>query len=147
MAWTYSGDPSTNDKDAVRFLIGDTDTTDQQLQDEEITYLLNINGGDVYDAAIAAARSLASKYSRQADTRIGDYSVSASQRAAAYLALAKELQQQQVANLVHTSTPYAGGISVADKQQDETNTDRVRPAFTRYDMTFPGTSDDFDREE
>lgn len=147
MAWSYSGDPSTSDKDAVRFLIGDTDITDQQMQDEEITFLLTLYGGNIYTAAIVAARSLASKYARFPDVRIGDYSTSNSQRFNAYLALAKQLEQTQTAGLIHKVKPYAGGISIADKQQDEQNTDRVRPAFTRNDMTFPGTSDDFDREE
>lgn len=146
MAWTYSGDPSTSSKDAVRFLIGDTDTTDQQMQDEEINYLLTLYGGDVYTAAIVAARSLASKYARFPDVRIGDYSTSNSQRFNAYLALAKQLEQTQNVGLIHKAKPYAGGISIADKQQDEQNTDRVKPAFTRQDMTFPG-NDDYIREE
>lgn len=142
MAWTYSGDPSTSTKDAVRFLIGDTNAADPQLQDEEITYLLNLYGGNIYTAAIVAARSLASKYSREPDVKIGDYSTSNSQKAKAYLALANELEQTQNKGLLGRVKPYAGGISIADKQQDEQNTDRVLPAFTRYDMTFPGTDDE-----
>lgn len=40
MSWSYSGDPSTGDKDEYRFLIGDTDESDQLLSDEEIEYTL-----------------------------------------------------------------------------------------------------------
>jgi hypothetical protein len=41
MAWTYSGDPNSSDKDKYRFLIGDTISTDPILADEEITFILN----------------------------------------------------------------------------------------------------------
>jgi len=36
---------------------------------------------------------------------------------------------------------YAGGISVADKQSRETDTDRVRPRFERSMFEFPGVVD------
>ena len=32
--WTYSGNPAASDKDAVRFLVGDTNTSDQLVSDE-----------------------------------------------------------------------------------------------------------------
>lgn len=41
MTWTYSGDPSSGDKDKYRFLVGDTDQTDPILQDEEITFIVS----------------------------------------------------------------------------------------------------------
>ncbi len=41
MAWTYGGDPSANARDAIRFLIGDTDTNDQLLNDAEIAWINN----------------------------------------------------------------------------------------------------------
>ena len=53
MAFTYV-DPSSGDRDKVRFLVQDTDSTDAHLQDAEITYLVS-TWGNVYDAAIAAA--------------------------------------------------------------------------------------------
>lgn len=34
--------------------------------------------------------------------------------------------------------PYAGGISIADKESRESDSDRVRPAFTRDDFAYPG---------
>lgn len=36
---------------------------------------------------------------------------------------------------------YAGGISVADKQQQEVNTDRVKPRISRDMFRYPGTID------
>ena len=36
-------------------------------------------------------------------------------------------------------SPYAGGISVSDKETQEEDTDRVVPAFNRTLHTHPGT--------
>ena len=76
MTWTYSGDPSSNDRDAVRFLVADTDVTDPLIEDEEITYLLTLYLVPPF-AAVAAARAIAAKFSREADQarKIGDLSL------------------------------------------------------------------------
>ena len=51
MTWTYGGAPGTTSsatrRDAVRLLVGDTDTTDQQVSDEEIAQLQAEFGGSV----------------------------------------------------------------------------------------------------
>ena len=81
MTWTYSGDPSANARDAIRFLIGDTDTTDQLLSDEEIAWVNTEASGtptattDLYDAAYRCCLTIAAKLARQADKQIGDLSV------------------------------------------------------------------------
>lgn len=41
MAWTYSGNPLTNENDRYRFLIGDTISYEPILQDEEIAFVLS----------------------------------------------------------------------------------------------------------
>jgi len=133
MTWTYS-DPSGSDLDAVRFKIGDTDSTDEQLSDEEINYLLT-STGSVDRAAIAAARSLLAKYSRLCDQRTGDISISYSQRRDSYAALVRQLQLGMI------PTPYAGGISDDDKQVDEDDDDRVKPAFEVGMMEFNSDRD------
>lgn len=43
MAWNYTGDPSSSDKDAYRFHIGDTIEDEPVLQDEEIQFVLDNN--------------------------------------------------------------------------------------------------------
>jgi len=40
MSWTYTADPSSSSKDAVRYLIGDVNEADQLVQDEEIYFNL-----------------------------------------------------------------------------------------------------------
>lgn len=104
MTWTYSGDPATCDRDAIRFTIGDTDSADELLTDEEIAYLL-ATCGSVQAAAINGCLTLAAKFSRLADKSIGDMSLSYSQRAANYLTLAKTLK----GSLGNVAVPFAGG--------------------------------------
>lgn len=79
MTWTYTGDPANNSRDAVRFLVADTDTTDQLITDEEITYLLDLYVEPPH-AAVGAARAIAAKFSREADQArtVGDLSLSES---------------------------------------------------------------------
>jgi len=92
MAWTYSGDPASSDRDKVRFLIGDTDSTDQLLQDAEVLYVISEAGGSIYQAAHDAAYAVASKFSRMATSKsVGDLSLSYSDRAKAFFDLANEL--------------------------------------------------------
>ena len=61
MAWSY--DPTDLDTttasgrlNTVRLLIGDTDTVDQQVQNEEITFALSENGNNVYYSGAWVAR-------------------------------------------------------------------------------------------
>jgi len=77
MAFTYV-DPSSGDRDKVRFLIQDTDSTEAHLQDAEIAYLLTTWNSSVYDAAIAAAEILAARYAHRTNysRSVGDLSIS-----------------------------------------------------------------------
>lgn len=77
MTWSYSGNPGATNLDHIRFLIQDTDTTDQLFSNEELTYLFN-SYGDAYSAAIAAVTTLIAKGSRVAEESktVGDLSLS-----------------------------------------------------------------------
>lgn len=143
MTWTYGGDPSANNRDAVRFLIGDTVSADPLITDEEIAWLLSEAGG-VYTAAIQACETIAAKFARLADTVVDDVEVKASQRAASYRALAATLKTRQA--LSGGALPYAGGISIGDKQTREDDDDRVPPIFTR-DMHVVSPSSPFSSTE
>jgi hypothetical protein len=41
MAWTYSGNPASSDRDKARFLIGDVVQTPHSITDEEMQYLIS----------------------------------------------------------------------------------------------------------
>lgn len=128
MSFSYSGDPSTTQKDEIRFLIGDTDKDDPLLLDAEITYLL-ANAGGVKSAAAEACRAISAKFSRFADEKVGEVSVSCKQKAEAYAKRAKELANE--AAISGETDWYAAGISKSDKHIDEGDSDRVDPSFTR----------------
>lgn len=98
MAFTYI-DPSSGNRDKVRFLIGDTDSTDFHLSDEEIAYLLSTWNTNVYDAAIAAAELIAGQYAHKTNysRSVGDLSISESYGSSAteFRSLADRLRKQR----------------------------------------------------
>lgn len=128
MTWTYAGDPSQDNRSAVRFLVGDTDSADQQIQDEEIDWLLSQNGSDVYQAALAACTSLSARYARRANKTVGNLSIQYSNLAKQYDDQYKRIERQAARHTV--PTPYAGGISNSDMLTDIDDTDLNQPAFS-----------------
>lgn len=128
MPWSY--DPNlVSDVDQVRFLIGDTLSTDPQLQNEEISAFLTIHANDVRATAIAAARALSARYTRQADKWVGDLKILNSQKSRQYARLAEDLGKSSSASI--SGIPSAGGISVSKKEMAEEDEDRVVPFFKR----------------
>ena len=123
MSWSYSGDPSSSDRDALRFLVGDTDTSDQQLSNEELAYLLTEHGA-VRPAGIAACRAMIGKYARLVDQSTGSIRISYSQRIKHYQFLLGEIRRGRLV------APYAGGISVSDAETVNEDTDRAAPTFS-----------------
>lgn len=76
MTWSYSGNPASSALDEIRFLIQDTDTTDQLLSNEEINYLFGVYG-DAYSAAEGCIVALIANASRSAEEskKVGDLSL------------------------------------------------------------------------
>lgn len=132
MPWTYNVTLTTS-KDKVRLLIGDVITEDQQLSDEEIIAVVAMVGGSVQLASIRCCRILAARYARYADKWVGDLKILASQKSKAYLALAEELEDggtTLTGSRTH-QTPFAGGISIAQKENLNNDTDFPPTSFTK----------------
>lgn len=146
MAWNYDSAPGTSTadgrRDAVRLLIGDTDTNDQQIQDEEITFALDEASDGVYQAAAIVARAIAGKYARRVDTDFETVSASYSQRHKHYLDLAARLDRQAVLQGGGIGTPLIGGVSESEMDSVEDDDDRVEPAFRRKQFRNPPDVDD-----
>lgn len=124
---TYSGDPTNSDRDAVRFWIDDTDVDNAQIMDAEVDYTLTLFPNALL-AAANCARKLAGKYARKVNKRVGDLSINYSDISKKYEDLADSLQAQgDTIGLI----PYGGGLSRADMEAVRSNTDRVRPFFSR----------------
>ena len=110
-----------------------------ELSDETITAIIALQP-NVYLAAAMCAESLAGKYSSAVDKQVGDLRLSFSQRAKAWSDLAGRLRTSASRNSMFA--PYAGGISIADKQASADDTDRVQPAFTATLHNNPETGAD-----
>jgi hypothetical protein len=122
--FSYTGDPSSSDKDAVRFWISDK-AAPWKLADEEITYTLARFTNPML-AAAQCARSIAASYANKPTKRVGDLSISWGELATNYANLAAQLQSQ---GETFGLRPYAGGISRSDMLTVASNHDRVKPAF------------------
>jgi hypothetical protein len=135
MTWTYNPALTTN-KDKVRFLVRDVDSTSPLLQDEEILGILEMEGA-ARRAAATCAESLAAHFGQLETTLTDDLGVTVtySDRATFYTKLAATLRSR--ANIA--VAPTAGGITISSKQVQADNTDRVRPAFRRELHDAPDT--------
>jgi hypothetical protein len=136
MAWSYNPanlDPNTPTGriNVVRLLVGDTDTLDKQVQDEEITFALSQTNNDVYSAGGWVARVIASQYSRRVDTELsGALSAKYSDLATQYNKLAENLEYQGK-KAGGSIGVLAGGITVSDVNAVRQNTNRIEGSFRR----------------
>ena len=136
MAWSY--DPTDLDNttasgrlNIVRLLVGDTDTVDQQVQNEEITFGLSENGDNIYLSASWIARAISSKYSRLVTTSLdGALSADYSDLAKQYQTLADQLEYQGKTNGASVGI-LAGGITKTQIEGVRANTNRIEGSFRR----------------
>jgi hypothetical protein len=132
MTWEYSGDPTLSAKDEVRFLIGDTDDTDELLQDEEIDYLV-LEFGSPTLAAANACQALAAKFSRRSidEKAVGDLRLKYADRAAMFRTQAERLfvASGGSSSAVPAVAPYVGGLSVNEKIAADTDPDLIRSSI------------------
>lgn len=136
MSWSYDSadlDTATSSGrlNVVRLLLGDTDTLDQQVQNEEVTFALAQTGDNVYYAAAWLAKTVASQYARKVDVQLdGALSAKYSDLHKHYMALSENLEYQgkkagAVVGVV------AGGLTISDINAVRGNTDRVEGSFRR----------------
>lgn len=142
MTWTYEGAPDSSTaagrRDAVRLFVGDTDTSDQQLTDEEIAFALEQAQNDTYIAASICAQTLAGKYARQVNTKFDDVSDEASSLNEHYTKLSASLREQgRRYGTKGLGRPVAGGVSQSDMRSVDQNTDRVEPKFKQDQFANP----------
>ena len=145
MTFTYDVDDlstttASGRRNAVRFLVGDTDSTDVQVQDDEITFALAQSSDNVYEAGAYGCRAIAAKYSRRVDTELdGALSASYSDLHAHYMALAENLEAESKKQ--SGLGVKAGGLSKTDISVVRQDTDRVPPSFRRDRFRNPPNYD------
>jgi hypothetical protein len=136
MSWSY--DPSNLDTstasgrlNTVRLLVGDTEVTDPQVQNEEVLFALSESGNNIYSAAAWAARAISSKYSRQVTSSLdGALSANYSDLAKQYKTLADDLEYQGKTSGAIIGV-VAGGITKTQVENARANTNRIEGSFRR----------------
>ncbi len=117
--------------DIVREIAGDTDSI---VSRELVNYFLAEAGNNVYAAAQKIALVLASRYANSVDAKVGDVQVKGgSAQVSDFLKISAAMRMQVVLTTVSPDAEgiYAGGISIADKEVRESESDRAEPFFTR----------------
>jgi hypothetical protein len=122
-------------------LIGDTDTGDQLLSDEEINYMISVHG-TLSRAAAESARAIAAKYARNMSRSIGGLSADFAAKYRQYMELAQSLS---VNDEVHPVSPFLSGYRRGEKESVELDSDR-ESTFSRkgvHDNNRVYPSDDY----
>jgi hypothetical protein len=146
VTFTYNTALTTN-RDKVRLLIGDTNSSDAMFADEELCFFENEFGGssdNVYLVALAAIDAGLLKYARKADSKsVGPLSISHSWRYKNLLQA--RTMVQALARRGLAAFPYTGVISVADKEIDEADDDVVKGWAKKGGFDNPGAADESDQ--
>lgn len=150
MTWSYSEDSldtttAVGRLNVVRLLIGDTDSTDQLIQDEEITFSLTQASNNVYYAGSWCASAIAAKFSRRVTTELdGQLKEDYSDLAKQYHKLSGSLRQDGAKYNGSALGLTFGGttVSAIDAVREQTN--RVKPAFTKDQFRIDDTVDGYD---
>ena len=140
MTATYTGDPSSSTKDAVRFLCQDTDVTTAgvvRLQDEEINWVLT-QQSNVFLAAAECCDVIAAYWAKIQNTRIGPLNIQRGQAPVFYQALAESLRRLAA----RWSAPVAVFYPVNDPNYQNTNCGNGGPQhiFTVGIDDYPASS-------
>lgn len=126
MAFTYEGNLATSEKDQVRFLVGDTDSEEFFLHDDEILWLITQwdQKGSIYFTSSMAAEAIAAKFAREVSLTSDSQTVGTSELQQKYLDLAARLMRQHETLLTGGNVDMGGVL--AGEQPDPTVTS---PAF------------------
>lgn len=133
MTWTYDASDISTDLAKVRTEIGDTNSNDHGLSDEQIQYFIDASPGALEGAVFRAARALYAKWIRDVDRSNIGMSVQRSQKLTHLETLMKDLKATRNWGAI----PYCGGISIASKESLEGDTDTVQPSAKRGQFDNP----------
>lgn len=113
MTFSYSGHPGASDLDEIRFYLGDVDTADPILSDEEIIFyqgkLLTVFGNNLATASYLADL-IAGRMAREVSISGDGVTIGADALQQKYQALAKLLREQWRAIAGAGGGPDVGGI-------------------------------------
>lgn len=130
----------------IRFLVGDTDSSDYNISNENIVFALDQSGDDIYLAASICARAIAAKYATLVNTKFEGVSSDYAQIKENYYALATKLEaQSKKYGSRGLGLPAAGGLTYSDIRANDLNDDRVQPKFKQDQFANPPVAHDPER--
>ena len=150
MTWSYSEDAlgtstAIERLNTVRLLTGDTDYTDQLIQDEEVTFALTQSGNNVYYAASWVASAIAAKFARKVTTELdGQLRAEYSDLSDQYYKLSGKLRQDGAKYSGTALGIKFGGTEIQEIETVRALTNRVKPSFTRDKFRIDGQYEDYD---
>lgn len=128
---------------ALRYELGDVSPEFPIMSDEEYRYFLSKNDYVVRRAAMDAAKSIMFKLSMRDDSSVDLFSIKGSAAAKNYMqALLMFIKNPDLNSLYDKVQGYAGGISKADMQANDSNLDNnivnqpTAETFTYRPSTF-----------
>ncbi len=128
MTWTYDPTDLSTDLARVRLEIGDTNTNDQGLTDEEINYYLVTSGLGLAQSTLRCAEALYARWVRDVDRSNLGMSANRSQK----LQHLKDLIDGHLRpRHMRRVTPYLGGVSESAKDSLRSDTDAVQPGIRK----------------
>lgn len=138
MSYSYSGDPSLNPRDAVRWLVNDHPQNGAPYaEDEEIDWVLT-QYPNPYRAAAEVADTIASIFAaRPVKSVVGDLSLTYGDLQRAYSELGKALRR--TARMIGISQWPNAVLSDFQKLTDAQDPDAVPPMFRRQTGFTPGS--------
>ena len=109
---------------SIRYELGDTDVNFPIMSDAEYTYFLTKNDNSVRRASLDAAKSIMLKLSMRTDETVDLFSIKGAAAAKNYIAaLQAYVKNPELNQSLQVLQGYAGGISKADMQANDSNLD------------------------
>ena len=121
MTFTYSSTSLSTNLAKVRLRLGDTNSDDPLLTDEEINVYLDDANDDVRGASLRACRAIVAKFARTVNDSAAGINSSKTSKFTQYKDLLEVLEED--ARSGSTATPFVGGVSRARADDTATDTD------------------------
>ena len=134
MTFSYDETKLNVELNKIRLYIGDTDSQDPLLQDEEIVSVQADNTG-FRKIVAACCRLICAQLARKVDYKLSLLSEKASALYGRYKMLAERYEAMSSA-----SYPWSGAIFKADKEAVEDDTSLVKPTFKKGLHKYPGSA-------
>jgi len=119
VTWTFDPTSVSSNLAQVRLTIGDTNTSDQLLTDEEINLRLSDYDNHIINTSVRCVRDILAKLARNYDRNVASFSGSRSQKFQQY----KDLLDDLLAQANTSCEAFFGGLSQSEEDSILSDTD------------------------